>query len=139
MRYATAAVGLLLVGCVQTNAAVLNPTQTRRPICEQAVTVYTVPERVGRPYEEVAILNSTGNTNVTSEAGMIHSQQQKAAEVGANGVILGGIDEPSAGAKVAASIFRTSTERKGRALAIWIPDDSLKTWAICDSVAAARH
>lgn len=117
--------------CVSTNAAVLNPTTSYLRTCPEAVVVYTTPARVKSEYVEVALLNSRGNTRTTTESGMIRSQQKKAAEVGANGLILGGINEPGAGAKVAAAVLGTPTERKGKALAIWIPSDSAKTHAAC--------
>jgi len=126
-----------LAGCVSTNAAVLNPTAVYARTCPQAVVVYTTPDRVQSEYVEVALLNSTGESGWTSERGMIESQQRKAAEVGANGLILSGIQEPGAGAKVAAAIFGVGTDRKGKALAIWIPSDSAKTRATC--AAATRR
>jgi hypothetical protein len=126
-----------LGGCVHTNAAVLNPTASYARTCADAVIVYLTPDRVKSQYVEVALLNSTGNAHSTSEAGMIHSQRQKAAEVGANAIILGGIDEPSAGAKVAGAFLGTPVSRKGKALAIWVSADSAKTRATCDSI--ARH
>ena len=41
----------------------------------------------------------------TSEGGMMKSMRKKAASVGATGIILSGIDEPGAGAKVAGAIL----------------------------------
>ncbi len=70
---------------------------------------------------------------------MIKSQRGKAAQMGANGIILGGIDEPSAGAKVAGAFLGTPVERKGKALAIWVPADSARTRAICDSVVTQKR
>jgi hypothetical protein len=128
---------MLLAGCVQTNAAVLDPTAVHARTCPEAVVVYLAPDRVKSRYVEVALLNSRGNTRSTSEAGMIKNQREKAAEVGGNGIILGGIDEPGAGAKVAGAVLGTPVSRKGKALAIWISADSAKTRAVCQS--AARH
>jgi hypothetical protein len=128
---------VVLGACVQTNAAVLNPTAAYSRTCAEAVIVYTTPDRVQTNYVEVALLNSTGNINYTTEAGMIKNERQKAAEVGANGLILGGINEPGAGAKVAGAFLGTPVSRKGKALAVWIPSDSAKTHTVCDSI--ARH
>src|SRR5438094_10379447 len=68
---------------------------------------------------------------MTSESGMIKSQRKKAAELGANGVILGSMKDPSTGAKIASSIFGTSANRKGNAIAIYIPGDSARVAAAC--------
>jgi hypothetical protein len=68
-------------GCVQTQATLLNPTLTLRPSCPEAVLVFLSADRVGRPFVEVALLNSTGDNSLTSESGMHNSQRQKAAEL----------------------------------------------------------
>ena len=42
---------------------------------------------------------------------MIKAAKKKAASIGANGIILGEMNEPSAGAKIAGAIFGTGTTR----------------------------
>jgi hypothetical protein len=123
---------VLSVACVHTNAAVLDVTQRFAPICSDGVKVFSDSSRVGQPYQEVALLNSKGQTGTTSEAGMINSQRQKAAELGANGIILSGIREPSAGTKIAGALLGTGSERKGSAMAIYIPGDSIRVRTACD-------
>ena len=121
----------LATACVHTNASVLDPTAPLQKTCAAAVQVFTTPERVPSPYREVALLNSKGESSWTDEKGMLNSQRKKAAEVGANGLILGETKEPNAGTKIIGSIFGTGAERKGRAIAIWIPDDSVRTQETC--------
>lgn len=137
-RFSYGPLMLVLSACVQTNAAVLNPTAVHPRTCAQAVQVYTTPDRLKSDYTELALLNSTGNTSYTSEAGMIKNQREKAAEIGANAIILGGINEPGAGAKVAGAFLGTPVERKGKALAVWVPTDSARTIATCDSIARRK-
>jgi hypothetical protein len=62
---------------------------------------------------------------------MIESMRDKAAEVGANGIILKGIDEPSALTKVIGQVAQTGSQRKGNALAIYVPSDSANTATVC--------
>jgi hypothetical protein len=62
---------------------------------------------------------------------MIESMRDKAAEVGANGIILSKIDEPSALTKVIGEVAKTGSQRKGNALAIYVPSDSTNTTTIC--------
>ena len=93
--------------------------------------MYTSPAKAPAGYVEMALLNSAGSTAFTSEAGMMKSQRQKAADIGATGVILTGIDEPGAGAKVAGAFLGTGTERKGKALAIFAPADTAKVYGVC--------
>ena len=122
---------LALAACVSTNAALLNPSLKLAPICPDGVQVFTDTSKVGKPYTEVAVLNSKGGSDVTSESGMINSQRKKAAGLGANGLILGTMKDPSTGAKIASSIFGTSANRKGNAIAIYIPSDSSRVAVAC--------
>ena len=139
MRYATLLlVVAVVVSCVHTKATILDPSLKLSPSCPEAVVVFTDSSKVGRPYKEVALLSSEGDEGTTSSAGMINSQRKKAAEVGANGVILGEQRDPSTGAKVWHSLLGTSANRKGGALAIWIPEDSAHTNETCKAAAAAQ-
>ena len=114
----------LLSGCVSTNAAMLgNSSAKRAPVSPQNVALYRTASQVPSRYEEIALLNSTGDSNFTNESTMFESMQKKAGEIGANGVILDALSEPSSGAKVAAAIFGVSAQRKGKAIAIYIFPD----------------
>lgn len=128
-----AALTLALAACVNTNAAVLNPEIKRNPVCPNGVALFLSPDRVPTAYEEVALLNSTGETSWTSESGMVNSQRKKAASLGANGIILGNVNEPNAGTKIIGSILGTGSERKGKAVAIWIPADTARVRTACAS------
>lgn len=73
---------------------------------------------------------------------MIESMREAAAKEGANGIILNGIDEPSAMAKIAGpaaqiaaeaagQVAQISAERKGHAMAIFSLADSTRTAVAC--------
>ena len=125
---------ILLLGtaCVHTNAAVLDVTQKFAPLCPDGVKVFSDTSKVGKAYQEVALLNSKGESGSTSEQGMINSQRKKAAELGANGIVLGGFQEPKAGTKIVGALLGTGAERKGSALAIYIPADSARVKTACN-------
>ena len=106
--------------CVTTNATRLGGTAPRPPVAASAVVIYRSASQVSGKYEEIALLNSNGESGLTDEAGMFRSMQKKAGELGANAIILDAVSEPSAGAKVASAIFGTGAERKGRAIAIFV-------------------
>src|SRR2546428_14040769 len=112
---------LTLAACVSTNAALLNPSLKLAPVCPDGVQVFTDTSKVGKPYTEVAVLNSKGGSDVTSGSGMINSQRKKAAGPGPNGLIVGSMRDPSTGAKIASSIFGTTAQRQGNAMPIYIP------------------
>ena len=112
---------LTLAGCVTTNASMLGTATASRPVTlPQNVALYRTAEQVPGKYEEVALLNSAGDSGFTNEAKMFESMKKKAGEVGANAVILDALSEPSGGAKVAAAIFGVSAQRKGKAVAIYV-------------------
>lgn len=136
LRPAATAGLLLSAACVHTNAAVLDPSVTYLRTCPEAVVIYTAPDKVGKPYREVALLNSKGESSWTSEGGMLNSQRKKAAQLGANGLILSGIDEPKAGTKILGAFLGTGAERKGKALAIYVPEDSTRNAEVCAAKAA---
>jgi hypothetical protein len=127
---------------VSTDTSLIDPNLRLAKTCPAAIMLYTVPSRVQPPYREVALLSSVGKTSYSSESDMIKSMREKAAEVGANGIILDDIDEPSAMAKIAGQVAQIgadaagqittiSAERKGRAMAIYTPGDSAQTIATC--------
>jgi hypothetical protein len=121
-RAAFAALLLLsLSACVTTNASRLGSASTDRPVVEpERVALYRVASQVPGRYEEVALLNSKGDSNWTDEARMFDSMRKTAGKMGANAIILDAVSEPGHGAKVAAAIFGVSAQRKGSAVAIWV-------------------
>jgi hypothetical protein len=121
----------LIAGCVSTNAAVLDPTVKYQKICPDGVEIFTSAQRVAGDYREVALLHSKGESGWTDERQMAASQRKKAAELGANGIVMGDIKEPNAGTKIIGSILGTGSERKGAALAIYIPSDSARVQRAC--------
>src|SRR4051812_41264489 len=124
-------VGILVVACVHTNAALIDPSVHLAPTCAAAIKLYTTPDRVGQAYREVAMLNAKGESNFSDEGDMIESMRKKASEVGANGIILSGIDEPSALTKVIGEVAKTGTKRKGRARVFFAPPGTANTAPTC--------
>ena len=120
-----------VAACVRTNAALMDPTIHLAETCRDAIKLYTSPAAVQQPYREIALLNSSGESTWSDESNMIKSMRDKAAEVGANGIILTGIDEPSALSKVIGDVAQTGTVRKGKSLAIYVPSDSARVRTVC--------
>jgi hypothetical protein len=122
---------LLSTACVHTNAAMMDESLTMAPICSNGVKVYTDTAQVPKPYTLVALLNSKGESGATTESGMVNSQRQKAARLGANGIIVSQIQEPKAGTKIIGALFGTGAERKGGAMAVYVPADSERVAKLC--------
>lgn len=125
----------LLAACVTTHITRLHPERTYPRICPDGVAIFTSADKVGQPYVEVAVLSSSGDQDMTSQAEMYDSQRQKAAEAGANGLVLGQTQDPGAVAQVAHALVGTSANRKGQAIAIYIESDSARVRLAC----AGRH
>lgn len=62
---------------------------------------------------------------------MMESMRNEAAELGANGVILENIDEPSPLIHVIGQVAKAPQPRKGKAMAIYIPSDSASGAEVC--------
>lgn len=112
------------LACVSTNATRLGTAPIRPAISPDVVAIYRTAAQVPGKYEEVALLNSAGESSLTNEEKMMNSMRKKAAELGANAIILDAISEPSAGVKVAAAVLGTGATRKGKAIAIYVFPDS---------------
>ena len=126
----------LLAACVTTNATLLDTTVRPRQVCPDGVRVYLTPADVPEDAVQLALLNSKGDDDLTSESEMIASQRSKAAEVGATGLVLGERTDASSGAKFAAALFGTSKNRKGNALAVFVPSDTARAYGACRAAGA---
>jgi hypothetical protein len=111
-----------LTACVSTQATMLNPGAPKfaqlRP--EQVQIFTTQSELDTLDYVRVAIIEATGSGEYTSQTGMMEAIRKKAADLGANGVLMPQIQEPGAGAKIAGAVFGTGTQRKGQAIAVYV-------------------
>jgi hypothetical protein len=117
-RLVPLAVAATLGGCVSTNSTPLGLARTSAAVPPASVALYRTADQVGRPYSEVALLNAKGDALFTTEKRMFESMRAAAARIGADGVILESLQEPSAAIKVAAAIFHVSAQRQGHGLAI---------------------
>ena len=111
-----------LQACVSTKATAINPANKRLPTSPDKVVLYTSADRVPGKYEELAFLNTRADSIWRSEAAVLNSIREKAAEVGANGVILDASSEPSAAAKIVSFYFFgfDVAGRKNKAVAIYV-------------------
>lgn len=111
-----------LCGCVSVQSTRLGSGAIRPPVSPDQVSIYRNSEQVGTRYEEVALLSASGDHGMTNEEQMYAGIRKKAGELGANGVILESVSEPTTGAKVAQAFLGTSANRRGKAVAIFVFD-----------------
>lgn len=120
MRLLTVALAslILLSGCISTSAVPLAGAGKHAPIPREFVAIFASEGDIPGPYEKVAIIHARGSSQWTNENMMFGELQREAAKMGANGIVVGGVVEPSAGAKVAGAVFGVSPQRKGEVLAV---------------------
>ena len=116
---AALALSMSLSACMQTHATMLNP-KARPAVDPSQVIIYTSPDKVPGKYDEIALLDSQGDANATSNHQMLESMRAEAGKVGANGLILSSTSEPGLASQVAQQLIGTSSDRKGKAVAIWV-------------------
>lgn len=112
---------LLLAGCIQTQATLLDGT-TYPPVHEDDVIIYLNEEDIPADWKPIAIIHAQGEAQWTNESQMLRKARKRAGGLGANGLLIEDIDEPSAVAQVAGEVFGTGTTRRGRLVAIRVFD-----------------
>lgn len=116
----------VLLSCVSTGTTILNPAAKRPPVTPDKVVIYTSPDKVPGKYEEVAILSSQAAYTVAHDEVFYESFRKEAAKIGANGVILSAIEDPTTGQKVGSAVLgallipNTMANRKTQATAIYV-------------------
>jgi len=76
---------------------------------DSVVILTTEAELDTLEYARVAIIEATGSGEYTNQTDMLNAMRKRAGEIGANAILLPQINEPGAGAKVAAAIFGGSS------------------------------
>ena len=112
----------LFAACVSTQTTMLDPNATRPAITPDKVVIYTSADKVPGKYDELGLLTSQGDYKVAGDEKFYESFRKEAAKIGANGVIISGITDPSTGQKVASAMFGAfaPANRKTQALAIYV-------------------
>lgn len=124
---------LTLSACgVRTQTTDLNPALTRAATCDDAVDTYTSRAQVPHDYHEVAWISAEGNSVYTSDGKIAAQVRRKAADVGANAIIVNDFQESGATVKViGAAIGANSADTKVSALAIYMPAESGRVTLKC--------
>lgn len=107
-----------LSSCVQTSVTRLDNSSTPLVATKpEQVCIYLSEDRAPKPYKEIAIINAMGAHNLPMDT--FYKQVRKdAAKLGANGILVRKVQEPSAGAQVAAAVFGVGANTKAEYIAI---------------------
>ena len=133
--FAAAAFAFVAVAACGTRTKVLSESPAAvdlAPTCEKAVTVYDSYGDVPSNFREVALLETQGNSVWTRDDDLRQSMQKKAAQLGANAIIVDPTTHTKETVKlIGAAVGTGDADRKGKAVAIFVPADAERGRAVC--------
>lgn len=112
---------LFLAGCVQTQATLLSKSDYP-PVDPDDVVLYLDESDIAGEWEKIALIHAQGDAQWTRESKMIKSARKRAGEIGANGILIEEIKEPSAAAQIAGEVLGTGSTRRAKIIAIYVFD-----------------
>jgi hypothetical protein len=134
LKSAALAIGVMIaVGChSRAHVVATSPIIALSPTCLEAVPVYADSHLVPYDYYEVALITGEGNSVYTGNGDLLKAMRAKAASAGANGLILSDVSVSHATVKViGAALGGKDADRKGKAIAIWMPSDTARVRLVC--------
>lgn len=120
-RVASLLLASSLGGCVVSDVTLLTPSHQPYPaVPESSVRVFLDEQEIPGPFERIALLSTRGDAGLTNVGQMIESARKKAASIGANGIVVGSISEPSLGESLGAKSVSPllSGDRRGSVMAV---------------------
>lgn len=116
---------------VRTKTTDLSPI-TRAATCNDAVDVYTSRGAVLHDYYELAWISGEGNSVYTTEGKILDQIRKKAADVGANAIIVNDFATAGSTTKViGAAVGANTADTKTSALAIYMPAEAPRVTLKC--------
>jgi len=116
----------------QARIVATNPALSLSPTCTEAVDVYADRDHAPYDYYEVALVTAQGNSVYTGNGDILKAMRSKAASVGANGLVINSLGATHATVKIiGAAVGGNEAERKGQAIAIWMPSDTARVREAC--------
>lgn len=111
------------------------PTSSARaydPVCTEGVAVYNDFDAVPYDYREVAFIMSDQSSVYSDKDKMIADMRKQAGDQGGNGLVINSIHSDKSTVKIIGEALGTgSSDRKGRAVAIYMPGDSARVRIAC--------
>lgn len=117
---------------VKSHSTDISPSISRNPTCENAVEVFNSRADVPSSYYELAWITAEGNSVWTTDAQLRSEMRKRAAQSGANGIIVNDVSQNKTGVNVLGEAIgaKTATARAS-GLAIWIPSGADRTRLAC--------
>jgi hypothetical protein len=132
-RVATAMLLIAVGACsVKSSSTDISPSINRNPTCENAVAVYNSRAEVPNSYYELAWVTAEGNSVWTTDAQLRSEMRKRAAQSGANGIIVNAVSQNKTGVNVLGEAVGANTAtQRASGLAIWIPAGADRTRQTC--------
>lgn len=116
---------------VRTQTTDISP-MTHAATCDEAVDVYTSRGAVLHDYYELAWISAEGNSVYTTEGKIIDQIRKKAADVGANAIIVNDFSTVGTTTKViGAALGGNTADAKTSALAVYMPAEAPRVTLKC--------
>jgi hypothetical protein len=103
-------------GCVSARTTLLS-SETYPAVPEEDVRVFLARDLMPASCERIAMIRMSADSDLTTENQMIRRARQRAGQIGANAILIDYIRNPSTGTQIAAVLFGTPDDRKGRVAA----------------------
>jgi hypothetical protein len=133
VRIATMAPAVVAVtACLGIRVGNTAPQHKFPPTCAEAVIAYESYSKVPNNYYEIALITAEGNAVWTDDDEMVLRMKQRAASVGANGMVVDALGTSATTVQlIGAAIGTGDADRKGRAVAIHMPAHVERARATC--------
>lgn len=123
----------LMSGCATRTH--VDPTAASRsfdPVCIDGVATYNDFSSVPYDYYEVAYITAEQNAVYTDKGEMVKEMRKRAGEQGGNALVVNSVKATKTGVKLlGAALGGNSADREGRAVAIFMPADSMRVKNAC--------
>lgn len=124
----------LTLGACATHTTV-QPTAANRsfdPVCVEGVTVFQDFSTVPYNYYEVAYVQSEGNSVYNGRGDALIAIRKRAGEQGGNAIVVNSLKVKDSPIKIlGAAAGLGSADREGKAVAIYMPADSMRVKNAC--------
>jgi hypothetical protein len=117
-----AAFALVLGACTSTGAVLLGGTDPYPETDPYEVRVFLSEDEVPGEYERIALVTARSDAGWSDEADLIRAMRKRAARLGANGLIVGEVRDPTTLERVAEVLTEYEAQRRARGIAIRLPD-----------------
>lgn len=106
--------------CVTVNKTILND-RSHSPVPAGQVTIYLADDVVPDGCERVAILNASGDQDLTDQSDIYNKLREEAGKLGANAIHVRKMEDAGTGEEIASALLGTTSDRDSEALALYCP------------------